>query len=270
MSVSAAWRTLGLPLGSSIEDVNKAYKARALAFHPDKQQGESRAHEVMCEMNNARDILVEELSKQKPATPSDKSRDVNNPADFAKAWSERGEPRAGPYADAPDFDSKEKFSSQRQRESPLTDNIENVVARLKLVRNNFGYIQRSLSGLGKTLSVELIEGDIGLHNALLAASLAVQHLRTAVVSCEEGTRRYKLGLYVTSAQHWVTMLEIEMEFLLTKTKAAVKDWHKMSSKEEKMRSYQVSMRCIEGEVSDLKRFAEALKACLDGSVSSRC
>lgn len=53
------YTVLGVPKDASAGEIKKAYKQKAMQYHPDKQTGDNKAHaeEMFCKVNNAHDIL---------------------------------------------------------------------------------------------------------------------------------------------------------------------------------------------------------------------
>lgn len=57
MTLEEAYQTLGLSRGASPTEINKAYRAKVMEWHPDRNPDKPDAHQKMVEINIAKDIL---------------------------------------------------------------------------------------------------------------------------------------------------------------------------------------------------------------------
>ena len=62
VDVVKAYRTLGLEIGASLDDVNSAFRSLSKKWHPDINPSEN-AEEIFKKINEAREILINYLSK---------------------------------------------------------------------------------------------------------------------------------------------------------------------------------------------------------------
>jgi DnaJ-class molecular chaperone len=61
--INDAYDILGLKKGSSIEEIKKAYRAKALVAHPDKNKGKCKSHDEFIKINIAYNILMDKNRK---------------------------------------------------------------------------------------------------------------------------------------------------------------------------------------------------------------
>ena len=58
------YRILGIEFGVDLEEIRKAYKKKALEFHPDKNNGEKNYEERFIEIQNAYNVLKDSSTKE--------------------------------------------------------------------------------------------------------------------------------------------------------------------------------------------------------------
>ncbi len=69
---------LGVSRSSSKEDIKKAYRKLAMAYHPDKNQGNEAAAEKFKEISEAYEILGDDEKRRKYDTPKQQTRQSSN------------------------------------------------------------------------------------------------------------------------------------------------------------------------------------------------
>ncbi|MDY6971480.1 MAG: DnaJ domain-containing protein [Thermodesulfobacteriota bacterium] len=65
MLTSDYYRTLGLTLEASAQDIKKAYRRLAKQYHPDRNRGNSKSEERLKEINEAYQILGDEENRKR-------------------------------------------------------------------------------------------------------------------------------------------------------------------------------------------------------------
>ena len=63
MAPSDYYQTLGVARGASADEIKKAYRKKAMEFHPDRNQGDADAEQKFKEANEAYDVLKDEQKR---------------------------------------------------------------------------------------------------------------------------------------------------------------------------------------------------------------
>lgn len=63
MAPSDYYQTLGVARGASADEIKKAYRKKAMEFHPDRNQGDAAAEQKFKEANEAYDVLKDEQKR---------------------------------------------------------------------------------------------------------------------------------------------------------------------------------------------------------------